>query len=166
MQQASVVLRAVRRMCSWCRGGRVQTLGCGQCPLEGVTEDEDAPRLLARVRAFCLACAGSVEDVADCPAGAVMGVHEPCALHPFRLGRAVRLRQLLFPALGGEELLQQFGEPGGAARHGGPGEVENVACGKEAEKKEHGPEFSADGGKDTQTEGVFHGKPQVEWPHG
>ncbi|BDU99930.1 hypothetical protein TDMWS_00160 [Thermodesulfomicrobium sp. WS] len=166
MQQASVVLRAVRRMCSWCRGGRVQALGCGECPLEGVAEDEGAPRLLARVRAFCLACAGSVEDVADCPAGAVMGVHEPCALHPFRLGRAVRLRQLLFPALGGEELLDQPGKTGGAARDSGPGEVEDVACGKEAEKKEHGPELSADGGKDAQAERVFHGKPQMEWRRG
>lgn len=162
MQQTSRVLRAVRRMCSWCRGGRVEALFCGECPLEGVTEDEDVSRLLARIRAFCLACAGSAEEVSACPAGTVMGVHEPCALHPFRLGRAVRLRQLVLPALRGEELLDQPGKFCSAARHGGPCEIAEVACGKKAEEKEHSPELLADGRQDTQEERMFHNEPQVE----
>lgn len=154
MGAAIRIVRAVRRMCAWCRGGRVQSLECLDCPLAGCDDGADAAALLARIRAFCLACAGSPEEVAACAAGAAVGVHEPCALHPFRLGRALRLRQLRFLA---EQPFHPDGQLLGTAGQGRPGKVQQVRGGKETEKEEHGPQFAAHSREDANEKGVLHG---------
>ncbi len=154
MVPALGIVRAIRRMCAWCRGNRVQSLECLDCPLDGDLEKESAGQLLARMRAFCLSCAGSAEEVAACGASVTMGVHGPCALHPFRFGRALRLRQLRFLA---QQPFEEAHQVLGGARQGRPGKVEQVDGGKEPEKDEHGPELGANGSQDAQQQGVVHG---------
>ena len=141
------VRRAIRRMCVWCRGGRVQSLSCAGCPLEGIGPEETSRQLLSRVRAFCVACAGSAAQVELCAAGAAMGVHAPCALHPFRRGVVVRQRQLRFGTLGdeagnvGPEQVQSLG-------YGRPGSLGDETDRRQAGEEEHGPQPAADDGED------------------
>ena len=80
----------VRKICLWCQGGStrlVKECAHALCPLHScrMVEDADDATLLSRIAAFCLACAGSAEAVAECTANVPIGGQPPCPAHPYRI---------------------------------------------------------------------------------
>lgn len=82
--------RVVRGLCLRCQGRSWrQVRGCAEaaCSLHAVRIGEGDAGLGAAVRAFCLACAGSEEDVATCSAHVPFRGQRPCPAYPYRLAR-------------------------------------------------------------------------------
>ncbi len=98
--------RLVRGLCLWCQGqswSLVRECTDAHCPLHAhrACSDDTEADLMAAVRAFCLACAGSIEAVEACAAHTGVGSQPPCPAHPFRPrrgGPVERIRPL--PGLG------------------------------------------------------------------
>ena len=90
MASRSAMPGVIRKICLWCQGGSptfVRECEHVLCPLHAcrlVEECEDAV-LQGCIAAFCLACAGSPEAVADCSADVPIGAQPPCPAHAFRL---------------------------------------------------------------------------------
>jgi hypothetical protein len=85
-------LQRIRKTCLWCMGGQrsmVQDCPSKSCPFYpyrfGRIEPGASRRLLRAIRRFCLACAGSAQDVKTCTAG--QGDSDPCWLLAYRFGK-------------------------------------------------------------------------------
>lgn len=107
----------IRKICLCCQGGSptfVRECEHILCPLHScrmIEEGEDAT-LQDCIAAFCLACAGSPEAVADCSADITIGAQPPCPAHPFRMPEAIPSPQLVRPLPGLGEASQQGVESG------------------------------------------------------
>ncbi|MDO9583202.1 MAG: hypothetical protein Q7J24_08820 [Desulfomicrobium sp.] len=97
----------IRKICLWCQGGSpkfVRECEHVLCPLHAcrlIEEGEDAA-VQDCIAAFCLACAGSPEAVADCSADVPIGAQPPCPAHAFRIPEAAPPAQQVgfLPGLG------------------------------------------------------------------
>ncbi len=81
--------RIIRKICLWCQGQSwkmVCECACTECALHAMRIVESAePQLLFRsLKDFCLACAGSPEEVASCTANQAVGGQGPCPMHSIR----------------------------------------------------------------------------------
>ncbi len=94
--------KVVRKLCLCCQGQSWKLVrecaqkGCSLHVFRDGAADDDVLR--PALDAFCLACAGSPEEVLHCPAGQAMGSQPPCPAHPFRPG-APRQRLRTLPGL-------------------------------------------------------------------
>lgn len=94
--------KVVRKLCLCCQGQSWKLVrecaqkGCSLHVFRDGAADDDVLR--SALDAFCLACAGSTEEVLHCPAGQAMGSQPPCPAHPFRPG-APRQRLRTLPGL-------------------------------------------------------------------
>ncbi len=90
MHGGKELARVVRGLCLRCQGQSWRlVLDCVEtaCPLHAVRTREVDAGLSAAVRAFCLACAGSEEDVATCSAHVPFRGQRPCPAYAHRLER-------------------------------------------------------------------------------
>lgn len=109
----------IRKICLWCQGGSPKFVReCEHilCPLHAcrlIEEGEDAA-VQACIAAFCLACAGSPEAVADCSANIPIGAQPPCPAHAFRMPEEASPTQQVgfLPGLG--DVLGRVAAPGAA----------------------------------------------------
>lgn len=95
----------IRRICLCCQGGSpkfVRECEHVLCPLHScrMIEDGEDAALQSCIAAFCLACAGSAEAVADCSANVPIGAQPPCPAHPFRMSEEVPVAQQVRPLPG------------------------------------------------------------------
>ena len=95
----------IRKICLCCQGGSpkfVRECEHVLCPLHScrmIEEGEDAA-LQNCIATFCLACAGSLEAVADCSANVPIGAQPPCPAHSFRIPDATPVAQQVRPLPG------------------------------------------------------------------
>ena len=80
----------IRKICLWCQGGSpkfVRECEHVLCPLHACRLVEEGGDVAVQncIAAFCLACAGSPEAVADCSADVPIGAQPPCPAHAFRI---------------------------------------------------------------------------------
>jgi hypothetical protein len=97
----------IRKICLWCQGGSpkfVRECEHVLCPLHScrLIEEGEESALQECIAAFCLACAGSPDAVADCSADVPIGAQPPCPAHAFRIPEAAPLAQQVrfLPGLG------------------------------------------------------------------
>lgn len=93
MASRSAMPGVIRKICLWCQGGSpkfVRECEHVLCPLHACRLIEDGEDAAAQdcIAAFCLACAGSPEAVADCSADVPIGAQPPCPAHAFRIPEA------------------------------------------------------------------------------
>lgn len=98
----------IRKICLCCQGGSPKFVReCEHllCPLHScrMIEDGEDAVLQNCIAAFCLACAGNAEAVADCSANVPIGAQPPCPAHPFRMPEEAPPGQQVrpLPGLGG-----------------------------------------------------------------
>lgn len=98
----------IRKICLWCQGGSpkfVRECEHVLCPLHScrLIEEGEESALQECIEAFCLACAGSPDAVADCSADVPIGAQPPCPAHAFRIPEAAPPAQQVrfLPGLGG-----------------------------------------------------------------
>lgn len=108
------------KICLCCQGGSprfVRECEHVACPLHScrMIEEGEGAALQNCIAAFCLACAGSTEAVADCSADVPIGVQPPCPAHPFRMPETTAPPQLVRPLPG-------IGEGCGQGTKSGQGE--------------------------------------------
>jgi hypothetical protein len=106
----------IRKICLWCQGGSpkfVRECEHVLCPLHScrLIEEGEESALQECIAAFCLACAGSPDAVADCSADVPIGAQPPCPAHAFRIPEAAPLAQQVrfLPGLG--DVLGRPAEP-------------------------------------------------------
>jgi len=107
----------IRKICLCCQGGSptfVRECEHVTCPLHScrMIEDGEDAALQNCIAAFCLACAGSPEAVADCNADIPIGAQPPCPAHPFRMPGATPQPQLVRPLPGLGEACEHGVKPG------------------------------------------------------
>ncbi|ACU90882.1 hypothetical protein [Desulfomicrobium baculatum] len=105
MTARNAMTGVIRKICLCCQGGSpkfVRECGHVQCPLHScrMIEDGEDAALQNCIAAFCLACAGSPEAVADCSADIPIGAQPPCPAHSFRMPEETPLPQLVRPLPG------------------------------------------------------------------
>lgn len=97
MASRSAMPGVIRKICLWCQGGSpkfVRECKHVLCPLHAcrLIEDGEDAAVQDCIAAFCLACAGSPEAVADCSADVPIGAQPPVrpmpSVSPRRLPRA------------------------------------------------------------------------------
>lgn len=93
MASRSAMPGVIRKICLWCQGGSpkfVRECEHVLCPLHAcrLIEDGEDAAVQDCIAAFCLACAGSPEAVADCSADVPIGAQPPCPAHAFRIPEA------------------------------------------------------------------------------
>ena len=112
MAARNAMTGVIRKICLCCQGGSptfVRECGHVQCPLHScrmIEAGEDAA-LQNCIAAFCLACAGSPEAVADCSADIPIGAQPPCPAHSFRMPEETPVPQLVRPLPGLGEACEQ-----------------------------------------------------------
>lgn len=112
MASRNAMTGVIRKICLCCQGGSpkfVRECGHDQCPLHScrMIEDGEDAALQNCIVAFCLACAGSPEAVADCSADTPIGAQPPCPAHSFRMPEETPLPQLVRPLPGLGEACEQ-----------------------------------------------------------
>ncbi len=105
MAARNAMTGVIRKICLCCQGGSprfVRECGHVQCPLHScrMIEDGEDAALQHCIAAFCLACAGSPEAVADCNADIPIGAQPPCPAHAFRMPEETPVPQLVRPLPG------------------------------------------------------------------
>lgn len=82
---------AIRKNCRWCNGdenpANCPVTTCPAYPLRLSIAEPRADTALRTIRAQCLDCAGSAEEVRTCTAYKPFLDNPPCALWPHRFGK-------------------------------------------------------------------------------
>lgn len=82
---------AIRKNCRWCNGdenpANCPVTTCPAYPLRLTKAEPGADTALRTIRAQCLDCAGSTEEVRTCTAYKPFHDNPPCLLWPHRFGK-------------------------------------------------------------------------------